>query len=46
MNANPFEIADRMQCYARHNAPIGASWAMPHWYGLMTYANQTVYAPY
>ena len=33
VNANPWEIAQRMQCYAKHNAPIGASWAMPHWCG-------------
>ena len=46
VNANPSEIASRMQCYATHDAPIGASWALPHWYGLMAYTNQTVYAPY
>ena len=46
VNANPSEIADRMRCYKEHGAPIGASWALPHWFGLMTYANQTVYAPY
>ena len=46
VNANPSEIGARMQCYAKHDAPIGACWALPHWYGLMSYANQTVYAPY
>jgi hypothetical protein len=46
VNANPSEIASRMACYTKHKAPIGCSWALPHWYGLMTYANETVYAPY
>eukprot|EP01052_Picozoa_sp_SAG31_P009519 SAG31_NODE_501_length_14835_cov_11.191979_6_plen_238_part_00 len=46
VNADPAEISRRMACYKRNDAPIGASWAMPHWYYLMTYSNATVYSPY
>ncbi len=46
VNANPSEIASRMSCYLENNLPIGACWALPHWYYLWTYANATVYAPY
>lgn len=46
VNANPYEIAQRMQCYQKHSLPIGVSWAMPHWHDLFTFANSTVYAPY
>ena len=46
VNANPQEIAERLACYARHSAPIGACWAMPHWYSIWTFANATVFNPY
>lgn len=32
VNANPFEIAQRMTCYLEHNLAIGACWALPHWF--------------
>eukprot|EP00040_Diaphanoeca_grandis_P040027 m.260986 g.260986 ORF g.260986 m.260986 type:complete len:365 (+) comp41024_c0_seq1:119-1213(+) len=46
INADPREVATRLACYKHHNLPVGCSWAMPHWYSLMTYANATVYSPY
>jgi hypothetical protein len=46
INADPHEVYDRLQCYQRHSLPVGCSWAMPHWFSLMTYANATVYHPY
>eukprot|EP00039_Didymoeca_costata_P026634 m.16272 g.16272 ORF g.16272 m.16272 type:complete len:364 (+) comp5651_c0_seq1:82-1173(+) len=46
INADPREIASRLECYRKNNLPLGASWAINHWYGLMTYVNQTVYHPY
>ena len=46
VNADPSEIARRMACYAKHELPIGACWAINHWHDVFTFANQTVYAPY
>ena len=46
INADPHEVASRLACYEAHGFPVGCSWATPHWYSLMTYANATVYHPY
>eukprot|EP00911_Craspedida_sp_UC1_P002435 UC1_evm1s1814 len=46
VNADPREIAQRLDCYRRHKLEIGACWAVPHWFGIWSYANQTVWHPY
>lgn len=46
VNANPAEIASRLDCYRRNNLAIGACWAISHWYSIFTFANETVYHPY
>lgn len=41
LDADPREVGDRKRAYEA-DAEIGLSWALPHWYDLMTFANGTM----
>ena len=42
LSAPPMNVAQRLSCYQKNNVPVGACWALPHWYDVYSYMNHTM----
>lgn len=46
LNANPTEVSARLSCYETNQVDVGVCWAMPHWFAIWSFLNNTIFQPY